>query len=215
MPVSEHKRGLLRRTPIQERGQRRIAIILDAAERLFAKVGYEATTTNAIARQARTSIGSLYQFFPNKEAILHAVADRYLQRLRALHDRLLTPEVAQLPLPEIYDRIINAIAEFHRQHPGFQPLFHGSETSDHLKAAEDLLSQECISRVEAMIAARHPHLPADRRQLLATINVEVIKTLLPLAEAAPSLERRQTVLTEVKKLMLAYMQQAEREIEQS
>lgn len=214
MPVSEHKRGLLRRTPIQERGQRRIALILDAAERLFAKIGYEATTTNAIARQARTSIGSLYQFFPNKEAILHAVADRYLQRLRTLHDRLLTPEVAQLPLPDIYDRIINALAEFHRQHPGFQPLFHGSETSVHLKAAEDLLSQECISRVEMMIAARHPQLPLDRRRLLATINVEVIKTLLPLAEAAASADQRQVILNEVKKLMLGYMQQAEKEMDQ-
>jgi len=91
-------------------------------------------------------------------------------------------------------------------------LFHGSETSVQLKAAEDILSQECISRVEAMISARHPGLPPERRRLLATINVEVIKTLLPLAEGAASAEQRQTILTEIKKLMLGYMQQATAEL---
>lgn len=212
MPLGARKVTMLRRKPIQERGQRRIEVILDAAERSFAKIGYEATTTNAIALLAQTSIGSLYQFFPNKEAILRAVADRYLQRLRIVHDRVLTPEVAQLPLPDIYDRIISALAEFHRDHPGFQPLFHGSETSVQLKAAEDILSQECISRVDAMIGARHPSLPPERRRLLATINVEVIKTLLPLAEGATSAEQRQTILVEIKKLMLGYMQQAVAEL---
>lgn len=201
---------MLRRKPIQERGQRRIELILDAAEGCFARLGYEATTTNEIAHRAQTSIGSLYQFFPNKEAILRAVADRYVDRLRAVHDRVLNPEVAQLPLPELYDRIINALAQFHRDHPGFQPLFHGSETSLQLKAAEDVLSQECIGRVETMIGSRHPRIPPDRRRLLATINVEVIKTLLPLAESATPAERP-VILTEIKKLMLGYMEQAVRE----
>ena len=65
---------VLRREPRQERGRRRIEGILEAAARVFAEVGYEAATTNAIAREARTSIGSLYQFFPNKGAVLEALA---------------------------------------------------------------------------------------------------------------------------------------------
>src|SRR6516164_9853881 len=100
------RKKVLRRQPRQARGKRRIAKILEAAGELFAKVGYEAATTNAIARQAKTSIGSLYQFFPNKEMILHALADRYLAELRAVHDAMLGEQAVRLPLPALYDRII-------------------------------------------------------------------------------------------------------------
>src|SRR5437660_11097229 len=100
------KKISLRRRPRQERGERRIDKILKAAAFVFAKVGYEAATTNAIARQAGTSIGSLYQFFPNKEAILHALAGRYLAELRAVHDRMLDDKAVHLPLSALYDRII-------------------------------------------------------------------------------------------------------------
>src|SRR6185369_14096948 len=67
----------LRRAPQQARGQRRVSKILDAADQIFAETGYEEATTNAIAIRANTSIGSLYQFFPNKHAILNALANRY------------------------------------------------------------------------------------------------------------------------------------------
>src|SRR5215468_3380938 len=107
------KKISLRAIPKQERGQKRIDKLLDAAAKLFAKVGYEETTTNAIAKEAKTSIGSLYQFFPNKDAILDAVAARYLKELRAVHDAMLDEEAVRLPLPELYDRIIYSLAEFH------------------------------------------------------------------------------------------------------
>src|SRR5579875_3792084 len=88
-----------RKLPQQARGQQRIARLLDAAECVFAAVGYDAATTNAIAAQANTSIGSLYQFFPNKEALLTALAGRYLAELRGTLDPTLTPETTELPLP--------------------------------------------------------------------------------------------------------------------
>ena len=58
----------MRRTPKQKRGQQRVEQILDAAARLIVAEGYENVSTNAIAKEANTSIGSLYQFFPNKDA---------------------------------------------------------------------------------------------------------------------------------------------------
>ncbi|OWY61551.1 hypothetical protein B7486_63205, partial [cyanobacterium TDX16] len=61
----------------QERGLKRIALILDTAERVFTEVGYDAATTNLIASEAGISPGSLYQFFANKEAIAEALAARY------------------------------------------------------------------------------------------------------------------------------------------
>lgn len=199
------KKVSLRRVPRQERGQRRIERILDAADSVFAKEGYEAATTNAIARRARTSIGSLYQFFPNKEAILHALAARYVTQLRAVQDTMLGEDAVELPLPELYDRIIGSLADFHAAHPGFCPLFHGSAMADHLGAAAEELAQECIHRVDALMAAREPGLDPARRKLCALINVHVIKALLPVAQASDPATRAR-LLAEIKTLLLAHME---------
>jgi AcrR family transcriptional regulator len=200
------KKTSLRAIPQQARGLRRIDKLLDAAAKLFAKVGYEETSTNAIAREARTSIGSLYQFFPNKEAILDALAARYLKELRAVQDAMMGEDAVQLSLPELYDRIIQSIAGFHASHPGFQPLFYGSTTSKRLAAAADQLKQECIGRVDGLMAVRNPEIDPTRRRLLATMNVEVIKTLLPLAQSSEPTTRAR-LLAETKTLLLAHIRE--------
>jgi AcrR family transcriptional regulator len=200
-----------RREPKQERGQQRVERILDAAAQEFARVGFEAATTNAIARRARTSVGSLYQFFPNKEAILYALTDRYAAKMRELHDRVLGEQAHRLPPPMFFDRLVEGIAAFHRSEPGFRTLFYGSTTSPHLTAAARQLHQECIGRAEKGIAARLPSLPAQEVRLYAAINVEVIKSLLPLSEAGDEAFRTR-MLAEIKKLMVTYMGRIEAEV---
>ena len=69
------------KVPTQERGERRVANLLGAAEQLFATTGYEATTMVGIAQLADASIGSLYQFFPNKESIGSALLLEYSNEL--------------------------------------------------------------------------------------------------------------------------------------
>ena len=201
------KRKGMRREPRQARGERRVGAVLDAAAAVFAEVGYEEATTNAIARRARTSIGSLYQFFPNKAAVLQALTARYLGQLRAVHDRVFDAASLRLPLPAFYDRLIDTLAEFHRANPGFRPLFYGSTTSPELAAAAALLHQECVGRAEAAIATRAARLAPERRRLYAVLNVEVVKALLPLAESGDA-ARRARVLAEVKRMLLAHMTQA-------
>src|SRR5437588_9698986 len=99
----------LRRMPRQARGRERIARILDAAGQVFAEVGYEAATTNAIAARAQTPIGSLYHFFPHKEAILYALATQYLQDLQAAMETA-AANAADLPLAAHVERTIDTVA---------------------------------------------------------------------------------------------------------
>ncbi len=91
-----------RKRPVQQRSRALYARILDEAARIFDERGYHATTTNDVAAAAEVSVGSLYQYFPNKDALLVALADRHLDEVRPLIEMLSqrlraeAPDVEQL-----------------------------------------------------------------------------------------------------------------------
>jgi AcrR family transcriptional regulator len=74
--------------PKRERGKQRVAALIDAGAELFAEKGYEATTMTEIAARAGAAIGSLYQFFPSKEALAEALFNRYAERAAASFARV-------------------------------------------------------------------------------------------------------------------------------
>jgi AcrR family transcriptional regulator len=81
--------GQPRRRPRQARARITVTAILEAAERLLVEQGYAAASTNAIARRAGVSIGSLYQYFPDKEAVFREVLNRHHAAMRPLKERAL------------------------------------------------------------------------------------------------------------------------------
>ena len=74
--------------PKRERGKLRVAALIDAGAELFAEKGYEATTMTEIASRAGAAIGSLYQFFPSKEALAEALFNRFAERAAAAFARV-------------------------------------------------------------------------------------------------------------------------------
>src|SRR4051812_42111676 len=72
-----------RREPVQQRSALRVERMLDAAAGLLDEVGHEGLTTSGIAARAGVSVGSLYQFFPDKHAIVAALARRAFERFTA------------------------------------------------------------------------------------------------------------------------------------
>lgn len=107
------KPDAVRRVPTQERSKQRLERILEAADQVFAEVGYDAATTEQIAERAGSSIGSLYQFFPNKTALFEALCANYLERARKLFEELLEQSAASAPWTELIDRTIDAFWRFH------------------------------------------------------------------------------------------------------
>lgn len=73
----------LRKLPIQERSRSTVEVVLTAATQIFEEHGYAAGTTNRIAEKAGVSIGSLYQYFPSKEAIAVALLERHLSETKS------------------------------------------------------------------------------------------------------------------------------------
>ena len=78
--------AIKRRRPLQQRSQEKVALILEAAIQLLDKGDIESLTTNAIAERAGVSIGTLYQYFDGKPAVLKELADR---EMGGLSDRIL------------------------------------------------------------------------------------------------------------------------------
>ena len=81
-----------RRRPRQARAQATVEAIVKATARVLVDEGYDRASTNRIAHAAGVSIGSLYQYFPSKEALVAALVDSHLERMRATLDQALVGE---------------------------------------------------------------------------------------------------------------------------
>src|SRR5580693_2824844 len=81
--MSDEAESHIARAPKRERGKQRVAALLQAAAAVFAEKGYEAATMSEIAARARAPIGSLYQFFPVKEALADTLVQDYAAMLAA------------------------------------------------------------------------------------------------------------------------------------
>ncbi len=99
-----------RKRPRQRRSQQTVAAILEATGRILVDEGYDKLNTNRVAEVAGVSIGSLYQYFPNKQALVLALAESHLGREI---ERLagMTAELQELPLPQATRKCIRALFE--------------------------------------------------------------------------------------------------------
>jgi AcrR family transcriptional regulator len=121
----------LRRAPMQRRSVERVQRMLDAAQQLVAEVGYDALTTTLIAERADVSIGSLYQFFPDKQEVVRAVALRNLERFTERLTDLATG--SQLTTWwELTDAVLDEYVAMHNDVPGFQTIRFGDVADLHL-----------------------------------------------------------------------------------
>ncbi len=198
----------MRRRPRQGRSQQRVAAILDAAEQLYAEAGYEAVSTNEIAMRADTSIGSLYQFFPNKEAILHGVAERYRAGFASLADGLLTMELAERPLPLLVDHLLETIINYGGQHIGMICVMLQPSPSPLVAAATQPITDDLRACIEQLLALYAPQLATERRSLTAEICVTAMMALIAHAvteKLAGRYERTLAIFAELRLLLVAYI----------
>lgn len=124
-----------RKTPRQERSRVLVEAILDAASRILVLQGREGVTTNGVAVVAGVSIGSLYQYFSNREAIIAAVAQRHAHQI---YHRVADEDVSEAAtLSDAIRQIVAALFASHTIDPGLHTaLVHDLEPS-HLEHAQE------------------------------------------------------------------------------
>ncbi|GAA3830859.1 TetR family transcriptional regulator [Amycolatopsis thermoflava] len=189
----------------QARGQRRMEQLTDAAAEVFAEAGYARATTNAIAARAGVSPGTLYQFFKNKEALAEALATRYREQLRAAHEKAFDVGYAQLPLPELIDRMAAPMIQVNLDNPGFKALFADAGMPERLAAPTRALHQAVVGKIEEVLAARAPSLPAAERRTTAVVATQIFGALLGTVVSAAE-EEREIWIRELKRALQRYLE---------
>jgi AcrR family transcriptional regulator len=200
----KNQKTSLRRQPQQKRSQKRVEQILDAAASIFDQVGFEAATTHAIASQAKTAVGSLYQFFPDKLAIFNALELRHVERVRIMWDKLSRPEIIQLPFADFIYTLVAQVGQLFEQ-PTSRIVFIQFFVSPTIfRNIDTSFTQEAIQFMAHLLQARNPKLLEQRSLILAEICVNATNALILLALSSDQ-AHKQAIITEIEALLKAYL----------
>lgn len=188
-----------RRVPKQARSRDLVDRILTAAGELFAGRGYPDTTTNLIADRAGVSIGSLYQFFADKEEILGALQDKWTARLGAELDSRL-PVDALVDFAETVDHVLDVHAALNRQPPGLLGFLLISTAGN---GGSHGVSEAIRRRLVDMLAFGAPTLAPHRRRVVAAMLVHISNGLYTVGLTRGATDP--AVRAEVREALLSYL----------
>lgn len=176
-PATTASKGA-RRTPKQARSKALVERILDAGARVFAEIGYTSGSTNRIAEEAEVSIGSLYSYFPDKDAIVAALVQRHIDDgIREIGERLAVPDLLSMPLYERTRLFVEATVAIHQNDPVLhRVLFEEAPRSPEVVAALRTFERDTVQAVE-LLAAGDPEVRVVDTSLAAYMTVVAIESI--------------------------------------
>lgn len=193
----------LRRVPVQGRSVARVQRMLDACAELVDEVGYEGLTTTLLAERAGVAIGSVYQFFPDKRAVVQALTLRNVEAyLARLAERIPAGEL--LDWWDGVDAAIEEYIELHRTVPGFRTLHFGDVVDVHLIDAERDNNQVIADHLAELLIRYHSVVDRPKLRFALMIAVEAADALIKLAFRRNS-DGDDEVLAESKALVREYL----------
>lgn len=189
-----------RRRPVQARSRERVNSILSHAASIFHELGVDATSMSSIARQSDMSLASLYRYFPNKTAIVKAIAEDHVRKMEtALRDRLET-----LDLMDAVDVLIDQFYQFYRTEPAYSAIWSGVESIPELRELDIRELYSHARDMDARLRRECPHIPEDRRWTASLMLPRSAGTVLRLAATMPDAQAR-LMINELKCMARAYL----------
>lgn len=161
------------RAPKRQRGHLRVAAILDAAGELFLEKGFAAATMTEIAARSNTAIGSLYRFFPSKEALADELMEGYAARLLEALDKIIEQAGALTPRALAEAMVAYRVMLKDQRKAAFALL----ESSSGMAEKREKLRNAVLPRVTTILSKALPHLEPERIETMVVVAMHMLKAV--------------------------------------
>jgi AcrR family transcriptional regulator len=194
-----------RKSATQERSRATVDALLSATTRVLVKEGYDRASTNKVADAAGVSIGSLYQYFPSKEALVAAVIERHIGQMMDVVRASLV-RVALLPLADAARELVRVMIDAHRIEPKLhRVLVEQIPRVGNLEQIESV-DDEAIALVRAYLEAHRDEIDVPDLDLAAWVAVTSVEALTHAAVLRrPALLDDERFRDEVAALVVRYL----------
>jgi len=192
------------RAPRRRRGRDRVEALLEAARGVFVEKGADAATMTEIAARAGAAIGSLYQFFPTKEALADALHVEAAEAMVAEFEALRADVAGRARRPNagaLVDRLFRMIADFLDTHPVFVALADRRTIDPKRKQA---VRKRLRGEVAALFALAEPKIAAARIEAIAVLIPHLMRVIVAL-RSETELPNRARVIDELRAMLVAHL----------
>ncbi|MEM7152403.1 MAG: TetR/AcrR family transcriptional regulator [Myxococcota bacterium] len=198
MPTNTQNR---RRRPQQDRSRSTVEAIVDAAAQILEAQGPQHATTNHIAERAGVSIGTLYQYFPNKQALFTELARRFIEELGTATEESLE-SISMGPMQEVVPQFLHTLGRLHGTSPRLRSFLFQQPGSQ-------VLMRDFNERIEAVVArvlARRPEFRDGNPTLTAQVVVRAVDGVMrDTTLREPERVHERAFIDELSRLVLGYL----------
>lgn len=191
-----------RRLPVQGRSRERVNTILNCAVESIKEVGVQGIKTSEIARRAGISLPSLYRYFPNKAAIIKALAQQHIEKLNGLMQAFLV----DFDLDEGFDHLIDVYAEFYRSEPGYKEIWSGVESMPELQELDLGELYDYAEKLSLKAKSQFQGIEDERIWLICVMLPRACGAILRLSMTMEEAQS-QMLLSELKLMVKAYLRE--------
>jgi AcrR family transcriptional regulator len=192
----------VRGTPQQERSRETVERVLAAADREFGEVGPAAASTRSVAARAGVSVGALYRFFADKDALADALARRYLEHVGPPFEAALAGVHDAASAVEAVRRVVEAAAVLQLEHPGYYRLTE-ERSPDRLDSPAHAVRETLVDRFVVALRSAGADLPDERLRPSVGLVVETVRHTL--VRAPVDAAARAVVVDELAHLVSGYV----------
>jgi AcrR family transcriptional regulator len=192
-----------RKLPKQERSQATVSAILIATTRILTEEGYDKFNTNRVAELAGVSVGSLYQYFPNKAALLYALGEHHANEMAQLAQHHLE-DLGDRSILEVLQQIIKAVLAAYAVNPKLYRILHQQvPRSEEMQKLDDARIEQML---HAFLALHRDQLRPQNLDITVFIVSRTIKALLYDAIAdRPNLLKNGELEQEIMSMLSSYL----------
>jgi len=196
-----------RKLPRQDRSRETVDALLEATSQVLVAEGYDHTSTNKIALKAGVSIGSLYQYFPNKESLVAALIERHYLEMAAICKESIGKDVQQVTLQQLIRDTIRAMVAIHAVNPKLHAVL--QEQIPKVGKLKNLMELHLETRemVRRQLEMRRDDIRVQDLAIAAFVVVETVDSLIhaTLLQEDPTHWTPEKIVDEIADLLLAYL----------